>query len=215
MLPLVSHSFAAPETNEDWSRRAQLFEFILAAGGVYVRGHRDLMAATFCIGYCEVKGLPEVEEELRFDFERVPREHLEWMLMHARREALVDREILFHLCMEKDTWAVTIPPQKQSVASCEPLDDGPDSSHTRALIDVHSHHRMRARFSSVDDAAEQGFRIYAVMGNVLKEPEIRVRVGLYGYFWEIPASWVFEMPDGLVDCVEGLKPPRSKGQGFL
>ena len=36
----------------------------------------------------------------------------------------------------------------------------------RAVIDLHSHGRMSAFFSSTDDADEQGFRLYVVIGNV-------------------------------------------------
>jgi hypothetical protein len=59
---------------------------------------------------------------------------------------------------------------------------------------------MSADFSGMDDEAQQGFRVYAVVGRVLTSPEIRVRVGCHGYFWEIPANWVFEMPKGLKNC---------------
>jgi hypothetical protein len=51
---------------------------------------------------------------------------------------------------------------------------------------------MEAKFSPTDDEEETGFRIYAVMGHIYTEPVIRVRVGIYGHMWEIPALTVFD-----------------------
>jgi len=70
------------------------------------------------------------------------------------------------------------------------------------LLLIHSHHGMRPEFSRADDADERGFRLYGVIGNLPEKPEIRMRVGVYGYFWEIPASWALELPDSLMDCNE-------------
>jgi hypothetical protein len=42
-----------------------------------------------------------------------------------------------------------------------------------------------------------------VVGRLDAEPEIRMRVGLYGHFLEVPAACVMELPAGLKDCVEG------------
>ena len=74
--------------------------------------------------------------------------------------------------------------------------------YERVVIEIHSHHAMPARFSGTDDADETGFRVYGVIGRLPEQPEIRLRVGVYGYFWEVPASWALELPDGLRDCNE-------------
>mgnify|MGYP000858271742 CR=1 FL=1 len=59
---------------------------------------------------------------------------------------------------------------------------------------------LAAKFSGTDDADEVGFRLYAVIGRLPDKSEIRLRVGVYGQFWEVPASWVMELPEGLRDC---------------
>jgi hypothetical protein len=42
--------------------------------------------------------------------------------------------------------------------------------------------------------------------------EIRVRVGIYGHFWEIPASSIFSLPRGMTDSVmRDALPPIGKG----
>ncbi len=73
---------------------------------------------------------------------------------------------------------------------------------TSALVDLHSHGRLPPFFSRIDNKDEQGFRIYAVIGEIDKSPSIRVRVGVYGNYFDIPAPTVFELPGGIVDVYE-------------
>jgi hypothetical protein len=62
---------------------------------------------------------------------------------------------------------------------------------------------MSARFSSLDDQDEVGFRVYAILGCISTRPVMRVRVGMYGYRHDIPANWVFDLPPGIGDAVTG------------
>lgn len=59
------------------------------------------------------------------------------------------------------------------------------------LCDLHSHGNMRAFWSSTDDADEQSARIFVVVGKLGTEPEIRLRVGVYGYWQPLPVTAVF------------------------
>lgn len=68
-----------------------------------------------------------------------------------------------------------------------------------AILDLHSHHSMRASFSTTDNGDEQGLKIYGVMGQIFKRPAIRLRVGIYGDFHPIPATAVFSAPINLHD----------------
>ena len=63
------------------------------------------------------------------------------------------------------------------------------------VAEFHSHGTSRAFFSKTDDRDEQGFRVYGVVGRLDDpEPELRLRVGVYGHF--APAEWaqVFSGP---------------------
>ncbi|MCA9947692.1 MAG: Mov34/MPN/PAD-1 family protein, partial [Anaerolineales bacterium] len=59
------------------------------------------------------------------------------------------------------------------------------------LCDLHSHGHMSAFFSQTDDADEQSARLFAVIGKLDTEPEIRLRVGVYGYWQPLPVTAVF------------------------
>jgi hypothetical protein len=58
-------------------------------------------------------------------------------------------------------------------------------------------------FSRTDNKDEQGFRVFAVIGKVNEQPEIRVRVGVYGNYRNIPASMIFELPGEIRDAYFG------------
>ena len=115
-------------------------------------------------------------------------------------------EILFYLTWErKSGWHLAVPAQKQEALSVYPiLDEIGQALYVDTLIEIHSHHTMRAFFSVTDNKDEQGFRIYGVIGRVDNQrdfpTEMRLRVGIYGHFWEIPASQVLSMPWGVKDC---------------
>jgi hypothetical protein len=50
---------------------------------------------------------------------------------------------------------------------------------------------MSAFFSQTDDADEQAAKLYAVIGKLDTAPEIRLRVGVYGYWMALPITAVF------------------------
>lgn len=111
-------------------------------------------------------------------------------------------EQLYFLLWEEGVWRLTIPAQvagRDSVRACAIT-----AAYLQAALEGHSHHRYRARFSACDDSAEitnGGFRVYFVLGNLFTQPEIRVRICVHGYNWEVPASFFFALPLGIVDCV--------------
>jgi hypothetical protein len=185
---------------------ASLYEYILAGNGIFVRGERKEFQAQFCIQPFEVRGLADLELGVVMKTPRVPEEIVSEMLRRARsaRDAQGEPcEIVFHLEYESGHWLCHVPEQTQSPISAKPKDDSPGSTYARACIEVHSHVDMHAHFSSQDDEDEQGFRLFGVLGCISTKPVIRMRVGLYGYQHDIPASWVFDLPPGIGDVVTG------------
>lgn len=183
---------------------ASLFCYLIARNGVFLLAERREMKVLMPIQTCEIRGLYLIEPFVQFRPPLVPQQILQWILERSQQAAdpVSPREVLFYLRWEQERnfWRVAKPRQEQSSGSCLPLETGPGSDYSQALIDLHSHHNMRAYFSSVDNADEQSFRVYAVLGQVLQQPTIRVRIGVAGYFWQIPAHWIFSLPEQVIDA---------------
>ncbi len=216
MKPFVNYLIARrdEETEIDYSESeitGSLYDYVLAADGVYLRAERQGIRVLFPIGEAPIKGLREIEASVRIDYPPVPLELTNRIVAESLR-AVPDsgqeqREVLFHLMFDerKSQWVLIVPEQVQTATSVRPVRDDPDSSYAHAFIEVHSHGRIPPFYSAdADDVDEQGFRLYGVIGNLGvpgKRPGLRLRVGCYGYFYEIPSRWMFEMPDGLDDPI--------------
>lgn len=198
--------------------------YVLAANGLFVQATRTdgitaLIPTAKTIGGKEVRGLAPLTPNIYWPYPRVSAGILLEML--TKSQNAIDSsgkvvEILFHLLYNhnKDVvqtkernlannnaeWQLVVPPQKQGRAWVRPTEQGPESSYARCIIECHSHHVMDAFFSSTDDKDEQGFKIYVVLGNIFEQPQIRVRIGIFGYFYEMPADQIFDLPDGIEDC---------------
>ncbi|MHC5756038.1 MAG: hypothetical protein ACYTXF_36525 [Nostoc sp.] len=168
---------------------AQLYEYIFAANGVLIRAKRSGIEAMWVIGKCEIRGLANIEPILIWTGERVPNSFLDRMLHEAQS---TDNEILWYLWQEND-WVISKPQQMASPSSVAPTYESfVNTDYEKALIEVHSHVDIAPTFSEQDNADEQGFRIYAILGWVNSHPTISVRIGLAGYFCPIPAYMIFE-----------------------
>ncbi|MBA3532090.1 MAG: Mov34/MPN/PAD-1 family protein, partial [Ardenticatenales bacterium] len=100
-------------------------------------------------------------------------------------------EHLYRVVMGQDGTRHLIHPRQQgsAVQVSTAGDGGP-----RVIAELHTHGDMAAYWSPTDDADEVGFRFYGVLGRVgWERPEMRLRVGIYGYFWEVPIGRLFEV----------------------
>jgi hypothetical protein len=181
-------------------------EYILAGNGLFVRSTRGEMEACFPIAWCVVGGgLPPLQPYLRLNGPRVPASLVAEMIAHSRQAVLRNAgniEQLFFLHLNEGQWTLTIPPQAATVMSVQATLDALDPVYSRAVLEVHSHHVMRAFESAADDLEELGkFRTFAVLGQIGKAPEISVRVGMWAYFHHFPASAVFELPESVSDVL--------------
>jgi PRTRC genetic system protein A len=88
-------------------------------------------------------------------------------------------------------------PDQEAGAASIRYDAGGDQDGV--ICDLHSHHTMHAFFSATDDCDEGGFRFYAVVGQVLARPEIRLRLGMYGDFVSLPMTALFTSAGPFVD----------------
>lgn len=173
-----------------------LFNYVVAGNGVFLHAKKFEVEILLPISTCEIRGLPELQPYLNWNPPRVPEALTRAMLETAQAVGL--QEILFYLRYENEEWLLDCPPQETSQHHCRPLQDDANSPYARASINIHSHHTMTARFSGDDNNEDQGFRVYGILGEFGKTPVLRLRIGVFGYFWEIPADKVFEIPAGLM-----------------
>lgn len=165
----------------------------MAQNGVFVRGQRPELEALLPVSRHEspVRGLGVLQP-----FVALTKLNAAWLdiAVGLARDDLPN-EVLFHWSQTTEgTWELSIPEQTQSYTHCRPVEAGYNSSAHRAILEIHSHGQCPAYFSQTDDADENnGFRIYGVLGKLHQaQPTLLLRVGLFGHFWMIPASAVFD-----------------------
>ena len=112
------------------------------------------------------------------------------MLADARRARQPDgdlNEALYQFHHHNQTVQVKKPPQSVTGVSVTAV-----AHHAPTLFcDLHSHGNMHAFWSGTDNADEKSAILYAVIGKLDSEPEIRLRVGVYGYWMALPVTAVF------------------------
>lgn len=214
-MRLAEHFFAHRGAHLPPVDESIMLDYVVGAGGIYARGRRPGLEVCIPVAGASVRGLKSVEPYVQWGFPKMPARFLERMLhvsrVRCQREPM---EALFHLSFTTELklvqegaktldyhqgWHLEYPAQQSRVDRVRPIHQGPGSSEDRAIIEVHSHPYDSAEFSDVDDKDEGGmsFRIYAVIGMIFDTPGIRARVGLFGHFYNYPASEFFEIPEGI------------------
>lgn len=171
--------------------------WVVGANGVFKRGvndQLDLLAAVELFGR-PIPGLANLVAHVRWTAwsGRLAGSLLGPLLSNAR-QAMAGNAILRPI--EKQYFFVA----RDGLRVVAPLaQDGSPASLRYAmptrgtvLLDLHSHHAMRAYFSAIDDADDTGLSVSAVIGNIYARPEIVVRVNVYGHRWPVPALTVFD-----------------------
>jgi PRTRC genetic system protein A len=177
---------------------AQAYQYILAGNGVFVRTETPFFEAIIPVVACTVRGLPSLQFRFRLKVSRIPGRLLTTALAVARRARRLDgelNEVLYHFHHQGQTVQLKRPRQRATRTSII----APGSNDQAILCELHSHGEMPAFFSRTDDADEQGARIYAVVGRLDTAPEIRVRLGVYGYWHPLPVAAVFTGTAGFKD----------------
>ncbi len=161
---------------------------MLGSAGLYVQSESARLVARVLVGPCKVRGLAQVTEKVTLNHGPIPAQLFElglgWML------AAPDTERFFAVRWDGDTYRLVVPTQCGTATS---LAYEPPAG---VVAEFHSHGSLSAFFSATDDQDEQGFRIYGVVGRLdTAEPELALRVGVYGHFGPLDWSQVFGGPD--------------------
>ena len=174
---------------------ALAYQYVLASNGVFVRAETRFFTVLLPVTACTVRGLKPLSHSFQLHVPRMPTQLLDTILSDARRARRPDggrpdnglNEVLYQFHHHGQTVQVKKPPQQATAVSV--LAPGCDDANI--LCDLHSHGNMSAFFSQTDDADEQAAKLYAVIGKLDTAPEIRLRVGVYGYWMALPIMAVF------------------------
>ncbi len=177
-----------------------LYAYILAGNGLFLYAKRDDLEVLIPVSSATIAGLPPLEPFVNMP--RVPAILMHHVLQASRENLPNELLFWFNLDHSRQVWNLDAPFQICTPTSAVPLDRS-DPLGIKALIDLHSHALLDPFFSRTDNRDELSFRIFAVIGRLSEQPLIQVRVGVYGNYWNIPASMIFELPEEIRDAYYG------------
>ncbi len=187
---------------------APLYEIVIAQNGVFKRARRLEMTVSARVSAFAVK-IPELavctpKIEL---LEKITTTIFAEILSHARSttDAGDFTENLYAVCWNARNrsyfWKEIS--GKRSFGSTIARDDDP--AYQTAVLEIHTHPPGCLNFSSQDDRDESGkFRLFGILIDIhAAKPSIRLRVGIYDSFWEIPVEAISEASlESITDLVE-------------
>ena len=160
------------------------YNYILGANGLYLQARNAHLAATVCIAPAEVRGLAPLEESIQLLHGKIPM----YFLNLALSVLCVKPDIEQYLAVTwQGNYSLGIPSQSQNADSVT------YETLPGTVLDIHSHvGGVPAHFSGIDDQDEQGFCLYAVVGDLRNLcPTVELRLGVYGYFMPLLKEEVF------------------------
>ena len=182
-------------------------DWLFAANGVFKRATNTTLSATVCVEQfrTSIYGLDALLPSVQWSHHRglLPASWLDALLASARKACELPSGMIRPI--EKQWFAVWRNECVRLIASKE--------QHATAgmvryemptepvLLDIHSHHTMRAYFSEVDDRDDQGLSISMVIGNIFERPEAVARLNVHGHRQRIPITMLFD----------GLGPFQERG----
>ena len=163
------------------------YDYVLGSGGLYVQSESVHLTARIRVALATVRGLAPVSEKLALTHGPIPAHVFELGLRWF--QAVPDTERFFAVGWGGGDYRLVVPPQSGTASSLAYL---PPSG---VVAEFHSHGCHRAFFSATDDRDEQGFRIYGVVGRLdALQPELTLRLGIYGHFAPLDWRQVFDGP---------------------
>jgi len=160
------------------------YDYILAAGGIYLKARNQFLAATVCIGPGEIRGLESLKEDIQFVHSKIPLHLLNVALSILAAKPDIEQ----YLAITWDGSYILKTPLQQATSVSVTYETLPNT-----VLEIHSHTGgVPAQFSLIDDRDEQGYGLYAVVAGLRDLcPTIEFRLGIYGYFLPLRQSEVF------------------------
>jgi hypothetical protein len=187
---------------------APLYEIVIARNGVFKRARRREMTASVELSAFSAR-IPELAAGIANVelLEKIPARIFSEILAHARNSTddCCFTENLYALCRDFEAggyfWKEVS--RHRSFGSAIARDDDP--VYQTAVLEIHTHPPGCRGFSSQDTSDESGkFRLFGILVDIHSaKPAIRLRVGIYDTFGEIPVGLVTDAPpENLTDLVK-------------
>lgn len=187
---------------------APLYEIVIAQNGVFKRARRREMTAAVEVSAFAVK-IPELADGASFVelADKISAQIFDEILVHARSstDAANFTENLYAVCWdaEKRCYFWKEISGARSFGTTIARDDDP--AYQTAVLEIHTHPPGCVNFSSQDDRDESGkFRLFGILVDMhAAKPMMRLRVGVYDSFWEIPVDEISDAPlENFTDLVK-------------
>jgi len=197
--------------------RGICYDYVLAGNGLFIETEGKLMAARVPVAEREVRGLAPLEPKVVLRYGKVSK-YL-WDLALSILLTTPDKERYVALTFSGG-YHITVPSQaadKEHIGEGSGAGHGSGGgvaylNPDNVLLDLHTHPKMPAEFSGTDNRDETGLKLYGVIGHCgtyheatddmsydeqmgwLQNncPAVRLRVGVYGYFYPVPWKDVFD-----------------------
>ena len=187
---------------------APLYEIAVARNGVFKRARRREMTAVIEVSSFNVQIEELAAESGRVELtKKIPARIFAEILAHARNstDAANFTENLYAVFWDEEIkryfWKEIS--GSRSFGSTIARDD--DAAYKQAILEIHTHPDGCREFSTQDDRDESGkFRLFGILVDIHSaKPMIRLRVGIYDSFWEIPVELIADAPpENLTDLVK-------------
>ena len=184
MSDLVGYLIKREDVLLGQGQRGVLYDYVLAGNGVWIEAEGNLLGARVLVAPAQVRGLAPMERKVILRHGRIPQGL--WDLALDVMLADPDRERYVAITWEDDRYHIHVPEQKRSAGGISEI-----QLPENRVVDLHSHCGLSAYFSGTDNGDEQGFQLYVVVGKLDDKPVVRLRVGIYGHFQEVPWDHVF------------------------
>jgi len=163
--------------------RGTFYDYVLAENGVFIEAEGPLFAARVAVVHGQIRGLEPLEPQLVLRYGRIPQRlfdlAINWMLADISKEHYVG--------VTWDEGYHIYTPEQEGTGGRVEYEVG-----SQVVLDLNSHGAMTPWFSTTDNKDELGLKLYGVVGKLDKEPQVRLRVGVYGSFHPVAWGEVFE-----------------------
>ncbi len=158
----------------DIGTRGSVYTYIMAGNGLWLEAENPLLEARIQLSSLPVRGLPLLKPRLELRHGKVP----QYLVAQAvfTMSASSEWEMYAAIAWDGEKYELVWPAQERTAASVV-FDTVP---HT--VVGLHSHGRMGAFFSGIDDRDDQGFQVEVVVGKLDRlVPAAGARLCIYGY----------------------------------